>query len=107
MRTGYKRILNGVVLALPMALLVGCGGPTEFGVPQKQWDQMNQQQRQSAIAQYNQQKSQDAKEETFWNLLGAAGSMVHTDKTLSSSSSTNCSGDSCTTDSSSSSFSIN
>jgi hypothetical protein len=91
------------------ALLTGCGPsvPMEFGIPKSQFEHLTPAQKRNVIDAYNRKKEEDAKMQSFWNLLGAAGSMVHVHKTLSSSSSTSCSGNSCTTESSGSSFSIN
>lgn len=41
-------------------LLTACGPPLVFGVPQDQWDQLNQQQRNQVIAGYNQRKTAQA-----------------------------------------------
>lgn len=37
-------------------LLVACGPPLVFGIPQDQWDQLSPQQRNQVIAGYNQRK---------------------------------------------------
>ncbi|BBB14549.1 hypothetical protein RVIR1_00050 [Candidatus Rickettsiella viridis] len=41
-------------------LLTACGPPLVFGIPQQQWDQLNQQQRSQVIAGYNKQKVAEA-----------------------------------------------
>lgn len=41
-------------------LLTACGPPLIFGIPQEQWNQLNQQQRSQVIAGYNQQKVTEA-----------------------------------------------
>lgn len=42
-------------------LLTACGPPLIFGIPQDQWNQLNQQQRNQVIVGYNQQKIAEAK----------------------------------------------
>lgn len=41
-------------------LLTACGPPLIFGIPQQQWDQLNQQQRSQVITGYNKQKVAEA-----------------------------------------------
>ncbi|MDF1759829.1 MAG: hypothetical protein P1U40_04780 [Coxiellaceae bacterium] len=96
-----------------IGFLTACGPhvPTEFGVPKTQFEKMSKAQQQQTIANYNQQQRQNAEDQTAWDLLGAAGSLIHVHKSLSSSSSESCSGPAnnrtCTGSSSSSSFNIN
>ncbi|MDF1795874.1 MAG: hypothetical protein P1U63_04970 [Coxiellaceae bacterium] len=107
-----KCLLLGSVIAV-MGVLTACGPhvPTEFGVPKTQFDKMSKAQQQQTIRNYNQQQRQSAEDQTAWDLLGAAGGLIHVHKTLSSSSSESCSGPAsnrtCTGSSSSSSFNIN
>ena len=101
-----------LVLAIT-TLLSACGPsvPMEFGIPKSQFAAMSHAQQQQTIKQYNQQQAQKQNEQVVWNMLGAAGSLVHVHKQLSSSSSESCSGPAsnrtCTGSSSSSSFNIN
>jgi|GEM_PF-3890314 hypothetical protein len=46
-------------LLLSSFLLVACGPLLVFGVPQQQWDQLTEQQRNDVIAAYNQRKQWD------------------------------------------------
>jgi hypothetical protein len=50
-----KILTCSLLLILPF-LLVACGPPLVFGVPQEQWNQLNQQQRNKVIEGYNQRK---------------------------------------------------
>lgn len=48
------------ILLLISFLLTACGPPTIFGIPQEQWNQLNQQQRSQAIESYNQRCKTEA-----------------------------------------------
>lgn len=54
-----------LLLLLAPFLLTACGPPLVFGIPQEQWDQLNQQQRSQVIAGYNQQKTAEAQVAPF------------------------------------------
>ena len=47
------------LLTVPF-LLTACGPPLVFGIPQEQWNSLNQQQRAQVIAGYNQQQAINA-----------------------------------------------
>jgi hypothetical protein len=93
-----KRTL--VKLAVVVALgfgLSGCGPhvPMQFGIPQAQFQKLTPPQQQNVIAEYNRQQAQKAQDQEVWNLLGAAGSLIHANKTVESSHSSSCSGGTC------------
>jgi hypothetical protein len=46
-------------------LLTACGPPLVFGIPQEQWNQLNEQQRSQVIAGYNQKKTAEAQVAPF------------------------------------------
>lgn len=48
-----KKLTYSLLFMFPF-LLAACGPPMIFGIPQEQWDQLNQQQRSQVIAGYNQ-----------------------------------------------------
>lgn len=109
-----KRIIQTVAVIVPLGfLLTACGPsvPMAFGIPKSQFDAMSKSQQQQVIAQYNKQQAQKAQDQVVWNMIGAAGSLVHVHKQLSSSSSMHCTGPadnrSCSGSSSSTSFNIN
>lgn len=54
-----KKLTYPVLLILPF-LLTACGPPTVFGIPQEQWNQLNQQQRSQVIDGYNQRTKAEA-----------------------------------------------
>ncbi len=104
-----------IVVSLTTAalLLTACGPkvPMSFGVPTSEFNKMSKSAQKQTIANYNKQQAQSAEEQSVFNLLGAAGSMIHSHKTISSSSSEHCSGPAnnrtCSGSSSSTSFNIN
>lgn len=49
-----KKLTCSILFILPF-LLAACG-PLVFGIPQEQWEQLNQQQRNQVIEDYNQRK---------------------------------------------------
>lgn len=108
----FKKATAFAVIVIA-GFLSACGPsvPMEFGIPKSQFDAMNHAQQQQVIKQYNQQQAQQQQEQVVWNMLGAAGSLVHVHKQMSSSSSESCSGPAnnrtCTGSSSSTSFNIN
>lgn len=59
-----KKLNYLLVLILPF-LLVACGPPLIFGIPQEQWDQLNQQQRNQVIQGYNQKQKVEAQTAPF------------------------------------------
>jgi hypothetical protein len=52
-----KKLLFSILIPF---LLTACGPPLIFGIPQDQWNQLNQQQRSQVIAGYNRQKVAEA-----------------------------------------------
>lgn len=54
-----KKLTRSILFLFPF-LLVGCGPPSIFGIPQDQWDQLNQQQRSRVIEGYNQRTETEA-----------------------------------------------
>ena len=58
------------VLIVPF-LLTACGPPLVFGIPQEQWNQLNQQQRSQVIAGYNQKKTAEAQVASFRSAANA------------------------------------
>ncbi|WP_342220084.1 hypothetical protein [Rickettsiella endosymbiont of Miltochrista miniata] len=54
-----KKLKYLILLIFPF-LLVACGPPSIFGIPQDQWDQLNQQQRSQVIEGYNQRTKTEA-----------------------------------------------
>lgn len=54
-----KKVTYPVLLILPF-LLAACGPPMIFGIPQEQWNQLNQQQRNQVIEGYNQRTKAEA-----------------------------------------------
>lgn len=54
------KYLDFLFLIIFPFLLVACGPPSVFGIPQEQWDQLNQQQRDQVIAGYNQRQQTEA-----------------------------------------------
>ncbi|MDQ8038972.1 MAG: hypothetical protein REH83_01030 [Rickettsiella sp.] len=53
------------ILLFASFLLTACGPPLVFGIPQEQWNQLNEQQRNQVIAGYNQQKTAEAQVAPF------------------------------------------
>lgn len=56
------------------ALMTGCE-PTVFGVPQSQWNTLNDQQRTQVIQGYNQRQQQAVANEPWLEAIGAASSI--------------------------------
>jgi hypothetical protein len=54
-----KKLTCSLLFILPF-LLAACGPPMVFGIPQEQWDQLNQQQRSQVIDGYNQRQQTEA-----------------------------------------------
>ena len=54
-----KQLTYPLLFVLPF-LLAACGPPMVFGIPQEQWNQLNQQQRSQVIDGYNQRKQTQA-----------------------------------------------
>lgn len=54
-----KKLTCSLLFILPF-LLAACGPPLVFGIPQEQWDQLNQQQRSQVIEGYNQRTKAEA-----------------------------------------------
>lgn len=84
-------------------LLAGCGPtqPMMFGIPKTQFEQLSPSQKTAVINQYNQQQAQKAKDQQVWNLIGAAGSLIHGSQTIEHSHSSHCSAGSCSSSGSS------
>lgn len=59
------------ILFLIPFLLVACGPPTIFGIPQDQWDQLNQQQRSQVIDGYNQRTKAEAQVAPIYAIANA------------------------------------
>ncbi|MEN9449525.1 MAG: hypothetical protein RJA83_139 [Pseudomonadota bacterium] len=56
----YMKYLTLSLLFIAPFLLIACGPPKVFGVPQEQWAQLNQQQRTQVIDGYNQRRQAEA-----------------------------------------------
>ncbi len=54
-----KKLTYSLLFIFPF-LLVACGPPRVFGIPQEQWNQLNQQQRSQVIEGYNQRQQTEA-----------------------------------------------
>ena len=54
-----KKLIYPILIFLPF-LLTACAPPTVFGIPQDQWNQLNQQQRSQVIEGYNQRAQTEA-----------------------------------------------
>jgi hypothetical protein len=52
--------MKKLLLVISSFLLAACGPPLIFGIPQEQWDQLDQQQRQQVIEGYNQRQTAEA-----------------------------------------------
>lgn len=56
----YMKFLTFSLLFIVPFLLTACGPPSVFGIPQEQWNQLNQQQRSQVIEGYNQRTKAEA-----------------------------------------------
>ncbi|MEN9449524.1 MAG: hypothetical protein RJA83_138 [Pseudomonadota bacterium] len=65
-----KKLKCLILLIFPF-LLVACGPPSIFGIPQDQWDQLNQQQRSKVIEGYNQRTKTEAQVAPIYALADA------------------------------------
>ncbi len=65
-----KKLKYLILLIFPF-LLVACGPPSIFGIPQDQWDQLNQQQRSQVIEGYNQRTKTEAQVAPIYAVVDA------------------------------------
>ena len=81
-------------LILPLALtaaLTACGGPTEFGIPQAQFQKMTPVQKQKTIKEYNQEQKRKAAEKPIWDVLETvAGAVAGSPAVQNATTSTDC-----------------
>ncbi|WP_342227656.1 hypothetical protein [Rickettsiella endosymbiont of Rhagonycha lignosa] len=75
-----KKMTFPVLLILPF-LLAACGPPMIFGIPQEQWDQLNQQQRSQVIEGYNQRTKAEAQVAPIYAIADALKAKKNSDAT--------------------------
>ena len=71
-------IPRALALALGVLLVAGCEPPEPyvFGVPQSQWDSLNQEQQTRVIDGYNAQQQQQTQNEPWIAAIGLAGDLL-------------------------------
>ncbi|WP_342147394.1 hypothetical protein [Rickettsiella endosymbiont of Aleochara curtula] len=65
-----KNLKYSILLTFPF-LLVACGPPSIFGIPQDQWGQLNQQQKSKVIEGYNQRTKTEAQVAPIYAVVDA------------------------------------
>lgn len=83
-----KQYIAASILA-SLLLCTGCE-PTVFGMPQSQFNQLNDEQKQIVIDNYNQQQERKAELAPLVSAIGALGAAEHAGKTVPLSSSSEC-----------------
>lgn len=75
-----KKLTYPILLILPFSL-TACGPPMIFGIPQEQWNQLNQQQRSQVIEGYNQRTKAKAQVAPIFAIADALKTKKNSDAT--------------------------